>query len=395
MVSGRRVVVLSVVTALVSLLSVSPVSAGKSKVTRWVDDDGKAGPTSCSGKKTAKKKIQSAVNASDTNDVIIVCPGTYTGTVKITGARRGLTIRGYSKFTAHVKAPRSIDGPLVWVQSVKDVTIKWLDLRFPTSSCGSRDDDVNGIHASLASGIHINTNQIRPQGSKTLGSCGYVDGILINRSKDARVIGNVIKDFKSDGIWFMNGSTGRIERNRISYYHTTAGTTAAGGQGITVDSSSALVQDNTVRSSSSITVSHLREGIVAQRSSGTVKVYDNKVWYVRTGIGSDDSTATIQDNSLRGVGDPVSGEQRGIHIFVKSGNKVRRNTVFGFEYGIKVESTGNTLENNEVSKSDETDCVDTTTGSGTAGTGNTWTGNTGATTGKVADPEGICTPSVP
>ncbi len=386
MTSRRRAVALSVATTLLALSTVAPASAGTARTTRWVDDDGKAGPTSCSGKRTAKKSLQSAVNASDTNDVIIVCPGTYTGTVRVKGTRRGLTIRGYSKFSAHVKAPSSLDAPLIWVQGVRNVTIKWLDLQFPTSGCRTREDDVNGIHASQASGIVVNTNQIRPVGSSTLGRCGYVDGILINRSKDARVTGNVVKDFKSDGIWFMNGSTGKIDANKIYYYHTKAGTSALGGQGITVYSSAAQVLRNTVRSYSGTSASHLREGIVAKHSSGTVRMDGNRVWYVRTGLGSDDSTARITNNDARGVGDQGTGEQRGIHIFDKSGNVASGNTLAGFEYGIKVESVDNTLTGNRVTASVDNACVDTTTGAGTAGTGNTWTGNTGI----PSSPEGIC-----
>lgn len=385
--SRRRVIALGVATTLLALSTVTPVSAGAARTTRWVDDDGKAGPTSCSGSRVAKKGIQAAVNASDTNDVIIVCPGTYTGSVRVAGNRRGLTIRGFSKYRAHLKAPRTLDEPLVWVLGVRDVTLKWLDLQFPTSGCGPREDDVNGIYALRASGVTINANQIRPLGSDTLGSCGYVDGIVVDRSKDARVTHNVVRDFTSDGIWFMHGSTGTIDANKVHYYHTGAGAGALGGQGITVHSSTAQVLKNTVRSYSRASASHLKEGIVAINASGTVKIDDNKVLYVETGIGSDDSISRITNNDIRGVGDTGANGQRGIHLFHKGGNAASANKVSGFEQGIQVETTGNSLKGNVVTGSILDDCVDETSGSGTAGTGNTWTANTG--TGS-SSPDGIC-----
>ena len=77
-------------TVAISLLVAPASAAGK---TRWVDDDGKAGASSCSGTKTAYKKIQSAVTASGAGDTVKVCPGTYVGHVTIKGARNGLVLR--------------------------------------------------------------------------------------------------------------------------------------------------------------------------------------------------------------------------------------------------------------------------------------------------------------
>jgi hypothetical protein len=68
-----------VLSALASSLVGSPASA--TSKTRWVDDDGKAGTSSCSGSKTAYTTIQKGVNAAGEGDTVKVCPGTYVGTV--------------------------------------------------------------------------------------------------------------------------------------------------------------------------------------------------------------------------------------------------------------------------------------------------------------------------
>ena len=38
-----------------------------------------------------------------------MCPGTYQELLSVTGARRGLTIRGVSKWTAQATGPRDVD----------------------------------------------------------------------------------------------------------------------------------------------------------------------------------------------------------------------------------------------------------------------------------------------
>ena len=88
---SRSIGAMMVLSALALASLASPVSAaGK---TRWVDDDGKTSTTSCSGTRTAYKKIQSAVTASAAGDTVKVCPGTYVGSVTIKGSRNGLVLR--------------------------------------------------------------------------------------------------------------------------------------------------------------------------------------------------------------------------------------------------------------------------------------------------------------
>ncbi len=86
---SQRLLALAGGTLVLSLASAVPVAAASS-TTRWVDNDGHAGPGGCGGSAVASTSIQSAVTASNADDVVIVCPGTYTEQVRIRGDRDGL-----------------------------------------------------------------------------------------------------------------------------------------------------------------------------------------------------------------------------------------------------------------------------------------------------------------
>ena len=109
--------------ALVPAALPGPAAAG-AVTTRWVDDDGQAGGSSCSGTKTAYHSIQSAVTASNASDVVKVCPGSYTGKVTITGARNGLVLKAATTTKPYLKAKVEYfppEGPLVTINGVADV----------------------------------------------------------------------------------------------------------------------------------------------------------------------------------------------------------------------------------------------------------------------------------
>ena len=124
---------LAAVTALSVMAALSPtVAAGGSGSTRWVDDDGHAGPRNCSGSASAKKTVQKAVDASNQNDTILVCPGTYRGYVVVGPDKDGLTIRGTDPWKATLMPPlgeMSTAGEkpvMVTVDEATDVTIRGL-----------------------------------------------------------------------------------------------------------------------------------------------------------------------------------------------------------------------------------------------------------------------------
>jgi parallel beta-helix repeat protein len=363
-----------------------PASAASvnAKTTRWVDDDGKAGPKNCYGSRAATKRIQTAINKSDKNDVVIVCPGTYTGLIEISGARTGITVRGYSKGTAIVKPPASLtDGPLVWLQSVSGVTIQGLSLQFPSTDCRTREGDIQGVWARKAKGLQLLGNRIRTSGAATQGACGYDDGIRVVASTSVRVANNTIRDFKSDGISLENGSRGTVDGNSVQFYHSSSGSNDDGDQGIRiVDGSGAVVANNVIRSQSASSGTYLEIGIVVDDGSGTSDIRKNDIRYTETGIGVLGSRATVVSNSLIGI-----ATRRGIHLLDGTGSEVVSNRIRSYDIGIEVEATGNTLRKNDASGNVGQGCVDTSSGDGTAGTGNTWTDNIGT---PDSDPSEIC-----
>jgi parallel beta-helix repeat protein len=373
---------MAALTTLLALTSVAPVSAGSGTTTRWVDDDGKAGPTSCAGSRSASKKVQTAIDRSDRNDVVIVCPGTYTEVIGVVGARDGLTVRGASYGTAVIKAPADlIDGALGWAEDVSDVTFQWLTFVFPASGCGAHNE-LQGLWAGNADGLRVLGNQIRTRGTSTLGECGYEDGIHVTSSVNVRVSSNTVRDFKRYGIRYEDGSRGRIDGNAVHFYHGKSGSDDDGDQGIAINDSYAVVTGNAVRSYPGTNKPHTELGIVIQRGTGVSNVQNNKVWYTKTGIGVIDSTARIASNDVFGV-----GVQRGIHIVSGTGTRVIGNRVQEYQTGIEVDASGTTLKGNDARGNTDQGCLDETTGGGTAGTANTWSGNVGS---PASSPAAIC-----
>ncbi len=373
------------VSAMMVLATVAPASAGSETRTRWVDDDGKAGPASCSGTRKASTTIQAAIDRSDRNDVVIVCPGKYTGTIGITGARDGLTVRGWSAGTAVLRVPKSHDqDSAVWVEGVSRVTLQWLTVAFPSTGCATHLNDVNGLFAFDADDLRILGNQIRTAGSSTQGPCGYIDGIRVLSSSRFRVSSNVVRDFRSDGISIEMGSRGKVDGNAVHFYHGKAGSDDDGDQGIRiVGGSRAEVTGNVVRSYPGSDKPHAELGIVVQNGGGVSDVHHNKVWYTKTGIGVIGSAARVRSNDIHG-----SGVQRGIHIVSGTGTEVLRNRVQRFVTGIQVDTTGTTLRANDARDNLVRGCLDQTSGSGTAGTGNQWSStNVGS---PASSPAAIC-----
>ncbi len=127
--------------------SIAPASAATT-TTRWVDGDGHAGPNGCNSSHSAYKQIQKAVNASNEDDTVIVCPGTYRQQVRIRGDRDGLTLKSSTPFGATILTPSSpehVDGGvfLVSVEKVDGVTVRGFKVLARTD--GPCDDTDVGI----------------------------------------------------------------------------------------------------------------------------------------------------------------------------------------------------------------------------------------------------------
>ena len=120
----------SVAAVLIAMMTAIPTAANASgTTTRWVDGDGRAGAGGCGASTRAYRSIQSAVDASNANDRVVVCPGTYAQQVRITGHRDGLTLVSSTPYGATITQPASpthTDGAtlLVKVDHVNGVLVR-------------------------------------------------------------------------------------------------------------------------------------------------------------------------------------------------------------------------------------------------------------------------------
>ena len=105
--SAQRCATIAVLASMALALVAGPASA--SGTTWWVDDDGKAGPSSCDGTDSAHTHIQTAVNAAGADDTVKVCDGSYTEQVTISGSRDGLTLTSVNSHGAVIKAAGGAD----------------------------------------------------------------------------------------------------------------------------------------------------------------------------------------------------------------------------------------------------------------------------------------------
>lgn len=82
----------------VVVLAMFAAPAAAATRTRWVDDDGGAGPTGCGGDRPAARSIQAAIDASGPGDTIRVCDGNYVGS--LASGTRPTTGSSYAPFTS-------------------------------------------------------------------------------------------------------------------------------------------------------------------------------------------------------------------------------------------------------------------------------------------------------
>jgi len=368
--------------ALLSTLLVAPASAG-GPTTRWVDDDGRAGPSNCGGSRQVPKAIQVAVDASSVGDTILVCPGTYVGTVTI--GTSNLTVRGVQPWKATLlpRPDHSSNTSLVLIQDTSGVTIQWLNiLARTTGTC----EQVGGLVTVFqAPRTTIRSNRMGTRGSATLGSCGYESGVRLIDSNRSVIAFNLIQDFKNAGIEARdtNGPV-TITRNSVRYFHAGYAPTGYSGMaGIIVqETPQAVISDNRVRNlPTSASTTPVSDGIVAYGSQATIT--RNKVWYTGSGI----AFLLVEGGRIR---DNQVGASRiqGIVLGRSVDNRVSENQVSGDGLGIYLwsSSTGNRIHDNDIRGNTGLDCRDESSGTGTDGTANDWASNLA----DDASPAGIC-----
>jgi parallel beta-helix repeat protein len=392
--------------------SVAPASAA-TNTTRWVDGDGRAGPSGCDSSASAYKQIQKAVNASNEDDTVIVCPGTYRQQVRIRGDRDGLTLKSSRPFGATLLTPASpneVDGGvfMVSVEEVDGVTVRGFKVLARTD--GPCDDLDVAILVTGSRNAQIRGNRVMAPGTGSSGSgcemgvgiavADGVFGIGAPRSASGLVAFNEVRDAAFGGIVGV-GQSRLVTLNAIhnsvrAYFHQGAVVTGiaglSGGEfGIALlGRVKGEIGDNVVQGSTSAPLSGpgWLYGIVvgdafvmAPTSNGRIDVHDNIVRRVGYGI----VVAGADETSVRR--NQVTNTYFGLALEGVTDSAFRRNTIGAKGFGILVQgSTGNDLASNTVSGVGGT-CIDDSSGSGTAGTDNHWVDNT-ATVGS--SPTGIC-----
>jgi hypothetical protein len=393
------------IAILVALAMAAPVAGGiPAPRDRFVDDDGLAGAGGCDGQNQVPKRIQRAINNSNDGDTILVCPGDYRSfTVE---DPNNLMVRSFTPWTARIIEKADADeGALIRVEGVDNTTIQWFTVLAQTQGC------VEGglfalIDAGHADGVQIRANHLGVIGTDTLGDCGYDTGIRVEESDGWVVAYNRIVDFKFVGIQLENApfvldedtKGGNIHGNTMRYFHESEAVQNPddAGLGIAVFRAEKLkIARNWFRSlpSGGETTPQMNTGVsVSDPGFGTdMKIRDNRLFYVRCGIclGAFKGSL-ISGNRVR------FSRTTGISLFNVNGTLIEHNAIHdGLGNGIVLQdgpfdsgASGNTIQNNNFTGNDGTDCVDETIDP----PDNTWDADTNL--GDDANQEGLCTPGV-
>lgn len=197
--------------------------------------------------------IQAAVNLEPTGTTIVVCPGTYTEQVTISG--KALTLNGSN---ATIQAPAVLTADLEGKKNVVDirdgsnVTMSGFVVAGPgPGDCGSID---TGIAVLGGSSLDISFSTVKSIRDDSLSGCQNGEGIRVGTPRYATTadVGHatidnvVVKDYQKNGIVIAGaGSTGKITNSTT----TGAGPTDVIGQnGVeVVDGAAATVTTNIIR----------------------------------------------------------------------------------------------------------------------------------------------------
>jgi parallel beta-helix repeat protein len=377
---------------LAAALAPAPVSA--SGTTRWVDDDGKAGPSSCSGSATAKTRIQKAINASGANDTIKVCPGTYTEKPSISGARDGLTLTSVTSHAAIIKAKDVATYDtivLVQVTDVDNVTIKGFSIRPLRADSSGYCDIGDGIDVSGSKNVSIKGNEIRPAGNGPF--CGVFSGVSATAGTTGTIKHNVITDYHENGIHLGgNGTNMTVSKNTVTFAQV--GLDPAGGAAIRVDTGAkGSITGNTITGpATGGTAPQPAAGVELNSSASGTNITDNTIARM---------AADIKVNGASGgtiSGNTMTGGQAGLDLLdgddmTVTDNTSAKATVSGFAIGNG--STGDNVHDNDFRTNKNGnllfDCKGESSLVVSVGSGNTFDANLGDT----SKPAALCTDRVP
>jgi len=408
----RRLTAISLGIIAAVMTTIAPASANSASTTRWVDNDGHAGVRGCDSSGHAYTHVQAAVDASNANDVVIVCPGTYTEQVVITGDRAGLTLRSSRPFGATLKTPSALadtylgTANLVFIDTVDHVTVHGFKMVVRTS--GPCDDVDATILASGSRHSSIRGNRLLAPGSDSSAACIQGVGIAIfDRSgfpASAAIKYNEVRDAVFVGIYASGSGSTRatISDNSVRAYF---GKPPKGGSpvsGAAVGAQFAIgmfgrargrLTDNVIQgagvapTTTGASTFLVGIGIVANGpggafTNGPIDVRGNTVRRVIYGL------YAVNADQLTVRNNHVTNTYVGLRFEGARDNGIVDNTISAKYIGIQADpsTTGNKFKHNAVS-GNHISCEDGSSGLGTAGTANTWTGDTAT---RPSTPVGIC-----
>jgi parallel beta-helix repeat protein len=382
--------------------------------------------------------IQAAVTAAGAGDHIKVCPGLYVEQVTI--VQNNLTLESQKPLQAVIQAPPLMSTPnaIVLVACAANVKIRQFTIQGPGG--GGCDSLEYGVRVDSGGSATIEKNRIAHIRDNPFSGCQNGNAVQIGRAAESTIGSGTVKDNQIDdyqktgvvvsnagsdadvenntvqgvgptsaiaqnGIQISGGATARVRNNDVSDNMYTPLTVVSTGILLFTPGVSTVegnkVSDNDVDiylfdSSVAVSIKNNEmsggtfDGIDLVSSSGATlegnKAHDNTfdgIYVTDTGSGN-----TLKNN------DVSSNEEDGINLDgalnnLLDGNKAIGNSRYGIHAGkdfTAVDSTGNTIKNNQAKSNIAFDCKDESVGTGTAGTGNTWLNDEGVT----SSPAGIC-----
>lgn len=280
----------------------------------FVDDDGAQFPNA------PYSTIQSAVDAADEGDTILVAKGTYTEQVTIPAGKDGLTIRSQGQFKAVVQAPETMTGSkaIILVDGASGVTIRGFTVTGPSPEVDFGIQVTGGGSATIRDNLIEKIRREELSGAQT--GIGVVIGGSEGATGSADVFHNIIRDYQKGGVIVANeGSHAAIRDNRI---HGTGPTDLVAQNGIQVnDGASAFITGNTIKNNAYTGEGAEAAGIVSS-DSGVLIITGNKINDNQDGILIEGGAGiSIFGNSVDGslLDGIILNEVKGA---VVSGNKV-------------------------------------------------------------------------
>ncbi len=320
--------------------------------------------TPCQRSALTYSTIQAAVDASNPDDTVLVCGGTYTGQVTIARNAKGdllngLRLKADTTYAARLRPPGVFTrtNALVHVAQARRVEVSRFTLQGPLP-CDVNDNGDTPIEEP--GGIRVDES-----GSASVRSNRFLD--LHSYADDGCLEPEAIQfgDYasRSPGGGLADGNT-ILNNGEI-------------GISVSVPNSRATVTNNVISGPSP---SIFSIGIDVFRAAA--RITDNVVQNTEYGLEFADSAPgmVVENNHLT---------DNYVGLLLDSASaRVTHNSVDDGTYGIKALGYHNLFASNHATGNAEYDCLDFSTGGGTAGTANIWTKDIG----DPQSPGGICQP---